>query len=361
MKLYAFYLPQFHQIPENDLWWGEGFTEWTKVKSAEPLFRGHEQPQLPLKQNYYNLLEKSTVEWQTDIMKQYGVDAMAYYHYYFKGKKLLERPAENLLKWKDVQQPFFFCWANHDWRRTWEGKQTLLMEQQYGNRNDWEEHFQYLLPFFKDDRYEKIDNCPVFMLFFPFFDEKKDMMQYFDTRCKQEGFAGLYLIECSKGQPDEIAKLRASNKIKNHRILLREPEYAKIKYYAHIERNKWVNYYHVLMKKVARLCGSAEEPVRFKGDNFFKRKIACYSHEDDLLQCVCLSWDNTVRHGKRGYVISPVSKRLFFKYMDTIKQEPCCFINAWNEWAEGMVLEPTEQKGYQYLEWIREWKQKNEK
>lgn len=119
---------------------GKGFTEWTNVKKARPLFKGHIQPIHPLNNNYYNLMDKGTVEWQTQLMKKYGLTGMIYYHYYFCGKKLLEKPAENLLKWKDIEQPFFFCWANHSWRKTWNGTSELLVEQTYGNEKEWEEH-----------------------------------------------------------------------------------------------------------------------------------------------------------------------------------------------------------------------------
>ena len=133
--------------------------------SNPTLYKNHLQPKLPLNDNYYNLLDKETVEWQTKLMKKYHVDGLIYYHYYFKGKLLLEKPAENLLKWKDIDQPFFFCWANHSWFRSWEGSKKLLVKQKYGNKEDWEKHFQYLLPFFIDARYEKKDGKPLFMVF----------------------------------------------------------------------------------------------------------------------------------------------------------------------------------------------------
>ena len=138
MKIFAFFLPQFHTIPENDLWWGKGFTEWTNVKTAKPLFLGHKQPVHPLNNRYYNLLEKETVEWQTSLLHQYSIDGLIYYHYYFDGKLLLEQPAENLLKWKEINQPFFFCWANHPWRKTWNGSSEILMPLTYGDEAGWE-------------------------------------------------------------------------------------------------------------------------------------------------------------------------------------------------------------------------------
>ena len=161
MRWFAFYLPQFHETKENNEWWGKGFTEWTHVNGAKSLYKGHRQPIAPLDKNYYDLMNKESVEWQTSLMHQYGVDGLVYYHYYFRGQKLLEKPAENLLKWTDIDQPFFFCWANHTWYQAINGVKKVLREQTYGTQEDWDDHFQYLLPFFRDDRYEKIDNKPV--------------------------------------------------------------------------------------------------------------------------------------------------------------------------------------------------------
>ena len=184
MKVYAFYLPQLHRVPENDAWWGEGFTEWETAKKAEPLFPGHYQPHCPLGGKEYDLLDKSTFEWQADLMHQYGVDGLIFYHYWFEdGKRILEKPAENLLRWKEIEMPFCFGWANESWKRTWDrfssgnvwcssdkesvtDKQTLLC-QKYGGERDWIEHFEYLLPFFKDERYIRIENRPVIYIYKP--------------------------------------------------------------------------------------------------------------------------------------------------------------------------------------------------
>ena len=195
MKKYAFYLPQFHEIKENNEWWGEHFTEWTNVRAAQSLYKGHKQPVNPLNDFYYNLLDKETVEWQTKLAREHCVDGFIYYHYYFTGKKLLETPAENLLKWKDIEQNFFFCWANHSWIRSWNGTRELLLEQTYGGEEEWEQHFQYLLPFFMDDRYEKRENKPLFMIFNSNFKEARGIFEYFDKRCKDNGFDGICLIE----------------------------------------------------------------------------------------------------------------------------------------------------------------------
>ena len=189
-KLIAHYLPQFHRIPENDAWWGEGFTEWTSVKAARPLFEGHRQPRKPLNDYYYDLSDVETLRWQSHLAKQYGIYGFSFYHYWFKdGKRVLEKPAEMLLQDKSINLNFCFNWANQTWARTWskfvvdsqnvwagtlerkrhtnEKNQGILLEQKYGEKEAWQEHIRYLIPFFQDERYIKIDSRPVFIIFQP--------------------------------------------------------------------------------------------------------------------------------------------------------------------------------------------------
>jgi lipopolysaccharide biosynthesis protein len=161
----AIHLPQYHTIPENDEWWGEGFTEWTNVKKAKPLFEGHHQPHVPLSNNYYDLSENKALCKQAELAKKYGIDGFCFYHYWFNGKKLLEKPLEQMLERGTPDFPFMLCWANENWTRTWDGMDKhILMKQEYGFEDD-EAHFDYLLPFFKDDRYIKIDGKPVFLVY----------------------------------------------------------------------------------------------------------------------------------------------------------------------------------------------------
>ena len=158
-KIIAFYLPQFHRIPENDKWWGEGFTEWTNTKSSKPLFKGHDQPKEPLNDNYYNLLDKDTRKWQGELAKKYGIYAFCYYHYWFNGKLLLQKPIEKMLNQNEPNLPFCMCWANEPWSRSWDGREKeVIMPQAYGEKKQWKKHFDYLLPFFKDTRYIKVGN-----------------------------------------------------------------------------------------------------------------------------------------------------------------------------------------------------------
>jgi hypothetical protein len=228
MKKYAFFLPQFHEIEENNKWWGKGFTEWVNVKKAKPLYKDHLQPKEP-EDGYYNLLDKNTVIHQTSLIHKYGIDGMIYYHYYFKGKKLLEKPVENLLRWKEINQPFFFCWANHSWIKSWNGTQEMLQEQVYGDEIDWENHFNYLLPFFKDKRYIKKDNKPLFMIFKSIFKEKDDIFNFFNNKCKENGFDGIYIINSCNDLKEFDINSHAQTEYSTYQFL-REPLFSLTSY-----------------------------------------------------------------------------------------------------------------------------------
>ena len=351
MKYFALFLPQFYETEENNKWWGKGFTEWKNVKAAQPLYINHMQPKIPLNDNYYNMLDKETMKWQTELMHDYGIDAFIYYHYYFKGYKLLEKPAENLLKWKDINQTFFFNWANHSWIRSWNGSKEILIEQTYGNEMDWREHFNYLLRFFNDKRYLKIDNMPVLIIYNSDFEEKEEMFSMFDLWCKEKGFKGLYLIEECIG----LTKKAIKRFEKNLCSISKNVYYSMPAIGRNIYQNKSIFYNY---KEALR--------VRFVDRGIIK-KVKRYSGDELLLSGMCekvknsipglfFSWDNTPRHGYRGYIIDDISFEAFTKYMNYYKNSDYMIINAWNEWCEGMILEPTEENGYKFLSWLKDIK-----
>lgn len=358
MNIYALYLPQFHETKENNEWWGKGFTEWVNVKKAVPLYEGHLQPKHPVNDYYYNLLAKETVIWQTELMHQYCIDGMIYYHYYFNGKLILEKPAENLLKWKDIDQPFFFNWANHTWNRSWKGSKEVLVEQTYGDINDWKRHFEYLLPFFQDDRYIKIENKPLFIIYDSGFKEKNQMFERFDQWCKDAGFAGLYLIEeCFTVVNNQLDQCVNQKSTATQKIYLTEPlvgrslfNHNKSKLSIYMDKIR----YHLNQKGIKKMI------QKYDGDTLLKlvmnHKI---SHAEMIIPGLFFEWDNTPRHGNRGHIIEAISKDVFNEYMDYYKNSDFMIVNAWNEWCEGMMLEPTKELGCKYLEWIRDWKQKN--
>lgn len=202
IKTIAFYLPQYHAIPENDKFWGKGFTEWVNTKKATPLFEGHYQPKVPLNENYYNLLDDDVKIWQANLAKKYGVFGFCYYHYWFKdGKKLLEKPLEQMLQNKDVDIPFCMSWANENWSKRWDGgNQEIIAEQDYGTEDDWKKHLLYMVQFFKDERYITLNGDPVFLIYKP--EEIPDlhrMVTYWQSEIKKFGFNRICLMIQNSG------------------------------------------------------------------------------------------------------------------------------------------------------------------
>lgn len=349
VKIVAMYLPQFHRVKENDEWWGEGFTEWVAVKNAKSYLEGHNQPRVPQNQFYYDLLERKTMEWQADLMHQYLIDGMCFYHYWFKdGKRILEKPAERLLQWKEIDMPFCFCWANESWSRTWAkaksdnvwstiyekkqqpGESGILLEQDYGQEQEWEEHFQYLLPFFQDSRYIRIDGKPIFSIYKP-----NDsiiifrMLRYWNKRAKDYGMAGIYFIgmeNCCIGT-DAVCK--------------RQPYHAITSY---IESHKM----------------SYDQIRLYPYDEIWERILAQADLNKDEILCAFVDFDNTPRMGENGQVMLDANPEMFHRYFQILYQKSMdnnskiLFINAWNEWGEGMYLEPDGRNHTGYLEAVRD-------
>jgi hypothetical protein len=356
-KTIAYFLPQFHEIPENNMWWGPGFTEWTNLKRARPLFEGHSIIE-PLNDNYYNLLEKDTVIWQTELAKKYSLYGFCYYHYWFKGKKLLEKPAENLLKWNDIDQKFMFMWANHDWTRSWVGGKEILIKQEYGNTNDWKEHIEYLMQFFKDPRYIKVGNKPILLIYItkniPLLGE---MINIWDTECKKNGFDGIFVVDNIRDYKD-VRENKFSPGCKA--ITFQEHQVA----FSFYRNNNPIFIFKRILKGVLRKLYIANRieaietyDIVVKNSLKVMRKI---NPNVKTFFSVCLGWDNTPRYGENGYVLSKVTPEKFKKYLakteeySTKYDQEFIFIACWNEWCEGMVLEPTKKDGYKYLDAIKE-------
>ncbi len=347
VKIISMYLPQFHIIPENDAWWGEGYTEWTAVKNAKPLYDGHEQPRYPYESFYYDLLDKSTFEWQADLMKKSGIYGQCFYHYYFKnGRKILEKPAENLLKWTDIDIPFCFSWANESWVRSWDNinggntwtsiyepkeiandDSSLLLEQDYGNEQDWIDHFYYLLPFFKDDRYICKDGKPIFLFYKP--DDiscLKNMILCWNKLAEKEGLQGIYYI--GKNSREEILDAR----------LIQEPQYTISCNYDELYNNPYG------IKRI------------IEGESFSIDLFRNALNNSDAFYCGTPGFDNSPRNGKTSTIIEKLTPQIFYKQVQSLlsksksEGKDYLFINAWNEWGESMYLEPDEKNGLAYLE-----------
>jgi len=203
MKLIAFFLPQFHRTPENDSWWGEGFTEWTNTRKSQPLYRGHLQPKEPLDDNYYDLTDPGTRQWQANLASTYGVYGFCYYHYWFKGKRLLEKPLNQFLRLGEPDYPFCLSWANEPWTRRWDGgDQHILQPQDYGNEHDWEMHFYDLLEAFTDERYIQVHGKPLFLIYRPGdIPRCEEMLQFWNKLAQRNGLEGIYFVRTLGGFP----------------------------------------------------------------------------------------------------------------------------------------------------------------
>ncbi len=362
MKIIAFYLPQFHTIPENDQWWGKGFTEWTNVKKARPLYPGHNQPRIPLDGNYYCLLDDNkTLSRQCQMAKEYGIYGFCFYHYWFSGKKLLEKPVENFLRDRTLNMPFCLCWANEHWTNAWvSNKDKILIEQKYGNRNEWEEHYQYFKPFFSDERYIKNGNKPLLVIYRPeIIPCIKEMMAFFRERAITDGFAGI-----------EFAYQSLAYDLKDYREGLffdYDIEYQPL-------------YARTFMK--SKIPGLFRHAFRCLKSFSYKYKMNIgnpdllkkYNYRDiwnyilntppvsgNSVPCGFVDWDNTPRREKGGSVIEGYDSKLFQEYMTKLIQKTkdvyhrdFMFFFAWNEWAEGGYLEPDTKYGYEKLSAIRQ-------
>lgn len=352
MKVLALNLPQFHEIPENNEWWGKGFTEWTNVKKAVPLFEGHSQPKKPIDGYYYDLTKKKDINRQAELAKKYGLSGFVYFHYWYEGRKLLEKPCEILLDNKDIDIEYCFCWANHSWTRAWDGKENqVLLEQTYGKEQDWDKHIEYLLKFFADERYIKKDNRPVLVIYntsvIPNVDK---MIEFWNKKLNQKGYGNLYIIEyistkCPKPGCSFSDAVYEDEPLYTLRFEINVIEIAKRLYAKKTETIDYQDYdriWNLLLKKNRTYNG---------------RKIVrgCFT-----------DWDNSPRRGKNGSMIvkgaSPSKFRVYFnELLNNCDRKDISndfvIINAWNEWGEGAILEPSVHDGYGYLEAVFEAKE----
>lgn len=347
-KIIAFYLPQFHEIDENNKWWGEGFTEWTNVRNAKPLYRDHYQPKIPMNNNYYCLLDPQIQEWQSKIAIENGVYGFCYYHYWFNGKLLLEKPMENMLKNPNIRIKFCISWANEPWTRTWTGKdKDVLMSQRYGGKEEWEEHLLYLLPFFKDSRYILKDNKPIFLLYrAENIVNCNEMIEYWNERLKQEGFSGIYVLETLTGwQKDK--KINSSNG-----VVSMEPMHCFAKDYFKLFR---IAYSYIKKLNLSKIGIYSF----YKYDTVWKKILKKTFINENHFYGAFMNWDNTARKGKNATFIKGFALNKFEKYMNLMyekcrkEEKEFLFFNAWNEWSEGTYLEPDDMYQYDYLKIIR--------
>lgn len=357
MKTFAYYLPQFHPTPENDLWWGEGFTEWTNVRKSTPLYPGHYQPKIPIDLGYYDLRDNQTMLRQAKIANDFGVNGFVFYHYWFgNGKQMLHKPVENFLIDSNIDVEFCLCWANESWKGTWHGAgNRMLIEQKYGLEQDYKTHFNYLLPFFKDSRHLKINGLPVFQIYVP--QNIPNLMTFvnvFKSEALKNGLGGIYLMGVKSHpnwdyQSNGLDGVVFNNYVNINKYLINDPIDFFIRYFLHNP------YIRKLFKLPKLLRYSA---VRRCLEDFpLSQDMNCYPLANS-------DWDNTPRAKHLGSVFLGATPEAFknhlIKCFDNLvnkdKDKQILFIRAWNEWAEGNCLEPELKYGNGYLKAIKEVK-----
>lgn len=342
IRVIAFYLPQFHPIPENDEWWGKGFTEWTNVTKAKPLFKGHEQPKLPADLGFYDLRLPEAREAQANLAKQYGIEGFCYWHYWLgNGQRILERPFNEVLESKKPDFPFCLAWANHDWTGHWFGNfAKTLLKQHYGGKQDYKMHFDYLNKAFTDERYIKVDGMPLFFIYRPFdIPNPKEFTDYFRELALQAGHKGLYLVaEGLKPHQLEEYGIDAITYSYHRQIGFVKNNFKK-KIFAKVKKDFLQKFHY------------KEAMQFFLKDNYLPNEFPC----------IVPNWDSTPRLGKKGLVLYGSTPQLFKEHLLQVKeklqahppQQKIAFLKSWNEWAEGNYIEPDAKYGTQYLEVLK--------
>lgn len=365
-KLLAFYFPQFHSIPENDLWWGKGFNDWILVKKNKSLFNGHNQPRVPIDNVYYNPCEAKVLQNQALLAQEYGIYGFMFYHYFFDGKLMLEKPLETLLQHKEIEIPYCLSWANETWTRGWIGKPHIVLQEQKHtyNKDIWRQHFFYLLPFFLDDRYIRIDNKPVFIIYQPtIVSHHNELLELWTELAIKNGLEGIYFIANKNHQ------ISNWDCMKDYNALLRfQP------------REAYNSKYFQDKNKIARFQFLRNLPEKYQG---YLRKLSNYFTSYTLIdankiwdiildhayernpqnltvyESAFFEWDNSPRYGKHAKIYCGLSKERMYNNLKKLhnlsvkNNSEFVFFNAWNEWSESAYLEPDTVNGYDYLNIIK--------
>jgi Glycosyltransferase WbsX len=364
-KLITMYFPQLHAIPENDAWWGKGFTDWDNVKKAKPQFEGHYQPRIPLGKNYYDQSKLETLRWQIDLAKAHGIYGFCHYHYWFDGKQLLETPTNLIMENKNIDFPFCLSWANETWSKRWDGLDHHILIQQTHPpiKESWKKHYDYLIKAWKDPRAIKVDGKPVFVIYRPQRIEKiNDMLAYWRELAVQDGLPGVYFIFQKQYELPTTTCLESFDAAFQFQPFeaLYSPSFDKS------------SIRHSFMFKFFRLLPEYLQDV-FRGLRTTYFKDLTFHDYDAVWQQIVevrpdeklttfpgafVDWDNAARYKNRATIFNGASpqsfEKWFAKLVGTMPQrnlpENFIFLNAWNEWSEGTYLEPDEKYGYQYIE-----------
>lgn len=375
-RVIAFYLPQFHPVKENDEMWGKGFTEWTNVAKAKPLYKGHYQPQIPADLGFYDLRIPEVREAQAEMAKECGIEGFCYWHYWFgNGKRILERPFDEVLKFKKPNFPFCLGWANHSWsNKTWQKskhftKEITFIEQLYPGEKDYEEHFYNVLPAFKDKRYIKVDGKPLFLIFDPeAIPDVEEFIKLWRKLAKENGLKDMYFV----GRVTAIPKLK-DVKISKFKNLLNEisieNRYSKI-----LERgfdainSDTQNYAEIKTSGIfKRICRGIVRKyignitiLKYDYSKIMENIFIEEEKKENIFPQLIPRLDRTPRSGKDARIYADSTPEKFRKVIKRAlklvenKREKIIFLQAWNEWGEGNYMEPDLKYGKGYLNVLKE-------
>lgn len=362
-KIIAFYLPQFHPMKENDEWWGKGFTEWTSVAKAKPLFHGHKQPKIPADLGFYDLRVPETREEQARLAKEAGIYGFCYWHYWFNGRQLMNRPFEEVVKTGKPDFPFCLAWANHSWyQKEWSngnnmviGKSKLLIEQTYGGEEDYTNHFYSLLPAFKDKRYIKINGRCVFMIYDPIgFQDFEKFSRIWNMLAKKENLNDFFFIT-------HIFKNEHINMINK----IFKSGYDAINVSLHrmpfkTERRSSRTILDKFIRKIKSRFKIKPEIVKYS--EALKWLDNDIYNNPNVFPTIIPNWDHTPRSGRFGRVFQECNPALFKKHVQMILKRVLLkndnnkfiFLKSWNEWGEGNYMEPDLENGKKYIRALNE-------
>jgi hypothetical protein len=351
-RVIALYLPQYHPIPENDQWWGKGFTEWTNVGKAKPLFKNHYQPRVPKDLGYYDLRVPETRKAQADMAREYGVEGFCYWHYWFgNGKRLIERPFNEVVNSGEPDFPFCLAWANESWKGFDHGlkNRNMLIEQLYPGEEDYTNHFYELLPAFKDKRYIQVQGKPLFMIYKPLASEEiKTFIKVWRKLAKENGLEDFYFIGHSNNSTVSVEDVLKNGVDAVNTVRL---DYYQIKERGQFER---------LVQNLRKQFLSTAQRYSYKkvSKSFVAPEI---DTKDNVYPSIVSGWDHTPRSHKEGLVLTDFTPENFDTHVqDVLKivenkpdEHKIVFIKSWNEWAEGNYMEPDIKWGLKFLEVLK--------
>ena len=378
-RVIAFYLPQFHPIPENDKWWGKGFTEWTNVAKAKPLFRGHDQPRVPADLGFYDLRMPEVREMQAELAREAGIEGFCYWHYWFgNGRMLLERPFREVLASGKPDFPFCLGWANHSWStKTWIDKKgavgnAVIAEQTYPGVDDYRMHFDYVLPAFKDRRYLKVDGKPVFVIFAPLdIPDVSSFLSLWRQLAQEAGLNGIHFVGIVQPSTRNDKKESVKDKLRmlnNDAWDYRYDEILSLGFDAVNSRGlfraeslavgKFRRIYMALMHRLLK----GKYILKFRYPAIVKNLYTSADSREDVYPTLLPQWDRSPRSGRNAVVYYDNSPAAFRKSVeeacelvkDKQDEHKILFLQSWNEWGEGNYIEPDLKFGHAYLDALRD-------